>query len=503
MNNSLGYTLDYLATKTAMAYHADSSFVRLLLGPVGCGKSVANCIEIFRRALQQAPGNDGVQRSRWGIIRNTYPELKSTTIKTWLDWFPENTFGKVKWDSPITHVVRLPNFELEIVFLALDNENDISKLMSFDFTGIYINELQYIHPLIFKKCSERVGRYPPKKTGASITWSGVIADTNPPSTRHWIYKLFENQLPSNFSIYKYEPALIVVDETEPLSVKSLGNTFYKANPNADYLTVQQLQENYYLNQVPGKDDEEIKVSILGEYGIIISGKPVHPEYRDTFHYADKELIYNSNVELGFGWDFGLTPAVAIVQFTPKGQLIVLAELYSEYSGLEAFVENTVIPFLNRKYHGWKINYVSRHDPAGQQSAQTDEKTCQQILRKFDIISYPAASSNAPTARREGLKYHLNRLTGGEPAFLLSKECSLIREGLMGHFQYGRIQSSEVETRYHEKPLKNLHSHICEALEYISMHYAKPKQEKSGNEIVLEFARRFNRTNALRERVCQR
>lgn len=478
--------IDYDNTITAFKFHNDDNFIRLLIGPVGCGKSVANCIEIFRRACQQEAGPDKIRRSRWAIVRNTYPELKSTTIKTWQDWFPEDQFGKIKWDSPITHKIYFPikddltTVELEVIFLALDSEKDVGKLMSFEFTGIYINELQYIHPKIFEKCAERVGRYPPSKMGAPITWTGVIADTNPPSTRHWIYKIFENDRPSNFSLYKYEPALLEVDESNPKAVRSRGGKYYILNPNADYLSNLQLGGDYYLNQVPGKDDEEVNVSIQGNYGIIVSGKAVHPEYKDRLHYVDRELAYNPHVELCFGWDFGLTPAVAIMQFTPNGQLIVLAELYSEYSGLEGFVEDTVLPFLNRNYVGWQNNYISRHDPAGQQGAQTDQRTCQQILGKFGIDSLPAATSNAPTARREGLKYHLRRLTGGEPAFLLSSLCPTLREGLMGHYQYAQILAGGSDTRYHEKPLKNMHSHICEALEYGAMHYAKPIETKKND-----------------------
>jgi hypothetical protein len=105
--------------------------------------------------------------------------------------------------------------------------------------------------------------------------------------------------------------------------------------------------------------------------------------------------------------------------TPNGQFVVLAELWTERDGLKQFAENTVIPYLNMYFPWWRDNYVSKHDPAGQQSAQTDEKTCQQILNQLGINSFPAATSNAPTARREGLKYHLTRLVGGEPGFLVS------------------------------------------------------------------------------------
>lgn len=511
-------TVDYKATKTAAAFHADDSFVRLMMGPLGCGKSVSSCMEALRRALQQEAGIDGIARVRVGIVRNTYPELKSTTIKTWLSWFPEESFGKIKWDSPITHNIFLNGLKIEVVFLALDNEDDVKKLKSFEFTFIYLNELQYIHQKIFNECFGRVGRYPSQKDGAAITWKGIFADTNPPPTRHWIYELFEVNKPDNFSIYKYEPALLKVDVVpeDKKSARSRDGTIYINNPKADYLLNYSTKDeegnyivaiediDYYLNQVPGSTDEEIKVNCLGEYGVVIDGKPIHPEYKDKLHYSEKELIYNPNVELGFGWDFGLTPAVVIVQFF-NGKLSVLRELYSEYSGLEGFVENTVLPFINMKYPGWQKDYVSRHDPAGQQGMQTDERTCQQILEKFGIKSLPAATSNAPTARREGLKYHLNRLISGEPAFLLSKDCHVLREGLMGHFQYARIKTGGGgDSRYHEKPLKNMHSHPCEALEYIAMHYAKPTvQKKETSTLLTEYAREFNKINTLRARTCQR
>ena len=44
----------------------------------------------------------GVRKVRGCCVRNTYPELKSTTIKTWLDWYP---MTRMRWDAPITGTV--------------------------------------------------------------------------------------------------------------------------------------------------------------------------------------------------------------------------------------------------------------------------------------------------------------------------------------------------------------------------------------------------------------
>ena len=67
----------------AKAFMKDESFVRGIRGPVGSGKSVTCCMEIMRKAVNQAPNSAGVRRTRWAVIRNTNPQLKTTTIKTW------------------------------------------------------------------------------------------------------------------------------------------------------------------------------------------------------------------------------------------------------------------------------------------------------------------------------------------------------------------------------------------------------------------------------------
>ncbi len=467
----------YTATNTASEFHNDNAKVRLLFGPVGCGKSVAGCLEIMSRALQQDPGNDGVRRTKWAVIRNTYPDLKATTISTWLTWYPEEIYGKIKWDSPIKHHLKFPlpdgtKLDCEVLFMPLDSIDDIKKLNSLEVTGIYINELQFMHYKLFETAMDRINRFPPKVYGAPITWNGLFADTNPPDTDHWIYSEIDQNRPKGWSMYRYEPTVITVDSPPTDGTRyetSKDGTHYINNPDADYRFVQN-DPDYCISLIPGKSDEKIKVSYMGGYGAVIDGKAVHPTYNDKLHTSDKIFTYNPHVELALGWDFGLTPACAIVQLSPNGQLLSLDELWTERMDLRGFTSNIVVPHLDRYYEGWRKDYVSRHDPAGQVGSQTDGKSCQAILLEHDIKSLPAAESNDPTPRRDGLDYFLGKMVDGQPAYTVSLKCPMIRKGLMGNFQYARIKVSG-EERYHDKPLKNKYSHICEALEYIVMHYA--------------------------------
>ena len=52
----------------AKNFMKSDKFVRGIRGPVGSGKSVSCCIEIFRRACAQEPSNDGIRRTKWAVI---------------------------------------------------------------------------------------------------------------------------------------------------------------------------------------------------------------------------------------------------------------------------------------------------------------------------------------------------------------------------------------------------------------------------------------------------
>ena len=163
---------------TAKNFMLSNKFVRGLRGPVGSGKSVACCIEIFRRAAEQEPGKDGIRRTKWAVIRNTNPELRTTTIATWLQWFPEDQWGNFRWSPPFTHKIRKGDIDLEVLFLPLDTPDDVKKLLSLELTGVWINEAREVPKAIVDGATSRVGRFPSKKDGASPTWNGVIMDTN-------------------------------------------------------------------------------------------------------------------------------------------------------------------------------------------------------------------------------------------------------------------------------------------------------------------------------------
>ena len=90
--------ITYAASINMAHFHKDKHFVRALMGPIGSGKSVACCIEIFMKAQAQLPDAQLKRKTKFAIIRNTYRELVDTTMKTWFDWFPESLGTLLKKD---------------------------------------------------------------------------------------------------------------------------------------------------------------------------------------------------------------------------------------------------------------------------------------------------------------------------------------------------------------------------------------------------------------------
>lgn len=446
------------AGPTLKAFHESNAFVRGIMGPVGSAKSTTCAVEILDRAMRQAKDSEGRRRTRWAVIRNSYPELKSTTIKTWQEWCPPSA-GKFTLDSPIVHHVQgADGLDAEVLFLALDRDDDMRKLLSLELTGAWVNEAREIPKGIIDTLTGRVGRFPPARDGG-CTWSGIIMDTNPPDTESWWYRLAEEDTPAGWQFF-HQPSGECPDAE---NLQWLMQT-------ADSLTWplekrRELGRGYYERLKAGKDDDWIKVYVRGEYGFIVEGKPVYPMYRDRVHVAAEPLKANPSLLLQIGADFGLTPAAIIGQRQVNGQWRILAELVTEDCGVVRFAE-LLAAFLRQHFPdhpptaclGWG-------DPAGGARAQNDESVALDLMARYTRFRWRPAPTNDVALRREVVVNGLNRLIDGDPGLLVSPTCAVLRKGFTGGYHYKPVKSSNGAT-FHDAPNKNAFSHPHDALQYL-------------------------------------
>jgi hypothetical protein len=462
----------YNPTPTMARFHASQALYRGIMGPVGSGKSTGCCMEVMTRAHEQAPEHDGVRRTRFAVVRNTYRELKDTTLKTWLRWFDEGTFGEFAY-SDMIHLIRMPHgdgctmVELEVLFRALDKPSDITKLLSLELTGAWVNEARELPVSLIEALGDRVERFPgPGRT----TWFGVFMDTNPPDSDHWWYKRAEEDRPEGWDFFRQPGGLIE------------RNGVFVGNPDAENMLVMDAQgritrdglsHDYYTKRMPGKSPDHIRVYYCAEYGYVREGKPVYPEFSPAVHVAPAPILARPGT-IYVGLDFGLTPAATFGQPDASGRWGIIDELVSEDMGIARFGELLKSKML-REYpgHEWDV----WGDPAGMQRAQTDERTPFDILRAKGIPARPSPSNDF-VLRREAVAAGLNKLVDGKPGLMVSPKCTCLIKGMAGAYAFKRVQVSGDE-RFRDVPDKTKFSHVCESAQYLLVGAGEGRQVVRG------------------------
>jgi len=433
--------ISYQASTTMKDFHKSDKFVRALMGPIGSGKSVACCIEMLLKSFAQLPNQEGIRKTRWVIVRNTYRELIDTTMQTFFDWFPKKLGLYLNKDMKFSIKLPMPDgtiTQIEFLFRALDKPDDIKKLLSLEVTGGWINEAREIPKQIMDMLIGRLGRYPNKREGGP-TWYGLIMDTNPPDSDHWWYKLFEVTQPNLYALFK-----------QPSGI----------SPEAE--NVENLPTGYYTNMQEGKDKEWINVYVHGQYGFVQDGKPVFPEYKDDVHYSDENYTPTFDIPIYIGIDFGLTPAATFAQKTASGRWIIFDELVTEDMGAKNF-GMLLNQKINSEYPGFTFEIYA--DPAGDQRAQTDETTPFMILAAQGVDAWPTYT-NDPIIRREAVAATLTRMDfSGNTGFLITPKAPMIRKAMAGGYKYKRMAVSGQE-RYMDKPDKGRYSHVADSLQYL-------------------------------------
>jgi len=447
----------------ADAYLLSSAFINGIRGPFGSGKSTASIMKLVKNCQEAARQRDGWIRRRTGIIRNTYPELKTTTIKTWHDWMPRNR-GTWRETGPPAHTLVDPEhkIEWEVWFIALDSEADVAKLLSMDLSDAWVNEAREIPKAIIDGLMARVGRYPRQEEGGCAN-AQILLDTNPPDTDHWWYALAERDTSTERNRQMIASMDAAEDELRAKGVLGPGQplmTFHAQpsgrSPKAENLA--NLRPGYYEFTMAGKSEDWIRVYVDGDYGYVQDGKPVHPGYRDGLHCRPTPFVPGRPLVVGL--DFGLTPAAAFLQFGINGQARCIGELCATDMGIKRF--GPLLAQFIRERFPQAQSLALWGDPAGD-IRDASEETAFSLLRAAGINARPAPSQE-PTIRREALDGPLGRLIDGEPGFVIDPSAVMIRKGLQGKFRYRRIALAGTD-RYEEKPEKNEYSHPCEALEY--------------------------------------
>jgi hypothetical protein len=467
--------LDLSGSPVCSAFMQSDARFRLLHGPFRSGKSVTCMTDVVKRAMQQKRDKSGYRRTRWATVRNTMPQLRDTTMKTWFDWFPDG--GGAGWykETGKTFFLEFADVRAEVMFRALDDAADVKNLLSLDLTGAYINESRETAREILEGLDGRIGQYPKMDDGGP-TWFGMWADTNPPEEGSYLWAMMEGldpdeptrQKKNGWEIFRQPGGMVRCQPGEIAEVVMKNGWVLRTNKDAD--NIKNLIPGYYGNLAKDKSDEYVKVYIMGLYGQSKAGKPVHPLFDPDFHVAKDRLIPNKHLLLTIAADFGHTPAFALKQQDMHGRVLTLDEVVTEGMGLQRAIRERLKPLLRNKYGGYNIRVTG--DPAGNTGAQTDERSCVDIFKSEGFRTVKFAYSNTPVHRTNATDFFLVRRTEMGAGYLISPQCAYLIRGMKGGYHYKISKAGITSTEVN----KNIYSHICEAGQYGDMYYFKGTNE---------------------------
>jgi hypothetical protein len=465
----------------------DRSHVSIIRGSIGSGTSSASMMKLYSIAMEQWPNPEtGLRHTRWGIVRNTYPDLKNTTVKTWLDWFPENLYGRFYWDRPFRHLIRVGDMLLEAHFFALDSADDIRKMRSLEVTGWLFNELEFIEKDVVDEAESRTGRFPAVKDGGA-RWDGILADMNAPREDHWVPLMMgevplpeswteEERLayrkPDNWSYFVQPPAM--------LEMRDGGGTLtgYRINPNAENL--KWLKPGYYEEKIKGKSKQWIDSRVLNKITVFVDGKPVWQQFSPQTHVSKTPLQPIPGWPVYVGLDFGRHPAAVLGQLV-NNRWRVFGEVVAHDVGASIFAP-LVSRYLTQRLGRWRAAGHGRRDdgfvddtfkvefygdPKGQDGTQADETTAYDVFRANDMPVMPApVKNNHILTRINAVENAMITMHDGAPRFVVcATNCRTLKVACEGGYHFARIKGT---SRHKEDPEKDRYSDIADALQYMML-----------------------------------
>jgi hypothetical protein len=454
--------MKYIPSQTGVEFIKDRSFIKLIWGPVGSGKSTVCLMDLLARAYDQTPFN-GLRRTKFGIMRNTAAQLKSTVkpmIDEWLVTMPMESDGAAlgQWrltDNTFEIQLLLPDgtrMHTELILLAADTPDDVRRLLSLQLSAAWVEEAREIDEEVFKGLLGRVDRFPSRVAGG-VKYPGVICSTNAPALNSYWHKLIVSP-PSNMQVFE-QPAAVLEDLT--------------VNPEADNLMY--LGEDYYPNLMSANNEDWVDVYLRNKFGMGNAGQAVYRStFKKSFHVSKTELraVPGTAHPIIVGMDNGLQAAAAIMQQDARGIVNVLSECYvseDQTMGVETFLDRLLVPHLTAKYPIRKDGFLFVLDPACFQRSQVNEATIAQAVqaRGFKVVR---ASTNDPDKRQLALEGLLNRAYDGGPGLRFDPGCQHLIAAMEWGYRYKKMANGQQTTTRD----KTHHSHIAEAAEYAAGHY---------------------------------
>lgn len=450
-------------------------------GPVGSGKTTTLMKSRLRRAIEMPRSViDGVRCYKVLFIRETYRQLWSTTIPSYLEAYPKD-LGK--WSGgrgdPVTHVIQFEDEHGPIEFIAefmAFGDDIVASMRGVQTTDIVLNEADTMPVEILTVGIGRIDRWPGREHFAGLppelqSYGQIVGDFNAPDEDNWTFKVFHDEDERRRMAEMLSAEL-------PEGAKAITIEFCNqpgfGEPGCENL--QNLSPSYYARQIAsmqlaGRGDMVDRL-VRNKVTYLRVGDPVWKrEFNRRVHVADGPLAMIAGLPLLIGLDQGFKGAAVIAQCAGFYRWRILGELHFPEERLMAQVfGQRLADMIEDRWPGARIE-CAYGDMAGEHGAShaADENATWNLMvgRAAGFTVRPQViGTNRIQPRLEAVRAALEApIDAGEPGIVIDPSCRFLIRGFEARYIWKDETDAQGDKR--KVPDKSFtEANVHDALQYL-------------------------------------
>ncbi|WP_294277602.1 hypothetical protein [uncultured Sphingomonas sp.] len=476
----------------ADAFVRDPAFIVGIIGPVGSGKTMAALQKGLRLAARQLgtvrPDGVIVRKARIGVIRESYPSLQSTTLKSWFRIVPEEE-GTFSWKAPYTHKFTkilkregnrkdgrvLEILECEFEFRAIGDLSVEEACRGWEVNAVIIDEADLQPPSLVPFLTGRVGRFSDLDPSLVVD-PQIILSLNMPDIDNHIYHLLMDESSDVLGLTDEEAEIL----RSTLGDRKLIEKFVQPGgrePDAENLHNLPGGRGYYVLQVaanrntPGYVDRMVDNKPVP----IQHGQPVNAGFIYTTHVRPVE--WDPRRKLIVGVDQGLFAAAVCLQRNWDGAIRTLAECVNTTRDDKGKVQLMKVGptafgkklkrMLTETFPGIADDMIRVvADPAAfaAKDRQDNEHDWLLAFQKALGLKVHKAKSNSAGLRNQAI-WDAHGQIGG---YAVDPGCRHLIKGHSGGYRYAKAEMSTGEIRSSPEIADTIYTHVCDAEQYAAL-----------------------------------
>lgn len=489
----------------AAAFGLCLAILSAIMGPVGGGKTTEAIAKIVRIGNMQGAVWDArrgcfVKKCRGAVVRDTYPNLDRTVIKSWLRWFPKDMPG-ARWsgEAPRTHSFTLgfgikgtPGYfevDHEVIFVAIGDHAVEDVLRGLELTWLWLNEMDLLPRSIVEIGIGRIGRYPSGELGACL-FPQIIGDFNAPEEDNWTVDLIIEQKLDPVAVEAFQALFGAGGAGPQRPLIGFHRQPGGREDGAENLHNLPGGRAYYIAQAALMAPDKKRRMIDNRIGPIRKGTPVYPEFIDDLLYDAKDVAptghvrrfeANKRLPLLIGADQDICPGAVIAQLDPEyDQLLVLDELARIFEDDDGHIEisqmggaafgREVAARIQTRFPGHEIA-LAVCDPAGGagERAIGHSSWRRDFQKGLGVtVKKAAVPGNELEPRLKAVRERLGARVPGRPRLIVHERCRILRKAFNSRYVWSRVSVGSGDGRFGSVPLKAQgYADVMNALEYLA------------------------------------